>query len=176
MAIYLKLGKKASGFSDPVSSVSIAGKEVVEVSVKDASSPRTAAALRGGHVVRATKAEYLLYKKSLVTSTPVAETHKDDSEAIKNLKKQLGEVISERDELKAKNLELEDKVQELQDKPNVDDEPPIEDLVDFETMTSEELVEYYKENFEVDAKQIKAFEKLSQEKMVEELEKLETTD
>lgn len=168
MAIYVKLGEKANSFSDPITGVNLAGKEVIQISQIQANSPKTRSALRGGHLLRATSAEFAAFKKTSenLKTSPVVLDKKLTSKEEQNYLNRIAELESENRKLKV----------ELDDSKNPDDKNPVNEdpILDFEAMSESELVAFYSENFEVSEKQIKAFEKLSIEKKIEELESLES--
>ena len=58
---YIKLGPRAESFSDPVTDLSLAGKEVRELTPKMASSARIKGAISGGHLSIATEQDYKVF-------------------------------------------------------------------------------------------------------------------
>jgi len=118
MAKYVKLGDKAESFFDPFSRLSLAGKDVKQLTGKAISSNRVRVSLLGGHLSHASEAEF---------------------------------------------IEVGGKVEK---------ESIIETIESKFGTTAEELLAYYKDNFEVKAADIRNFKKLSLQEMVDELIKL----
>jgi len=171
MAIYLKLGENADSFSDPVTRLNMAGEEVAEVSAKQVNSSRTKRALRGGHLQRASSNDYKAWQKKVKART-VEETDKPITDG--DVMKKLDRLDARVKELQNENQELKVKLDEATTENNPDDDG--EEIVDFEAMDETELQDYYEGNFQVTAKQKKAFEKLSVEDKIKELESLESSE
>lgn len=165
MVIYVKLGEKAASFSDP-SGFNIAGDQVLPLTDAQQRSKKTSAAIKGGHLIRSTRTEYEASKKQedLYKSTSVQATGLSASEIEKEnrlLREQLAEAKAQNVDL---TIKLEGKDGEAED-----------DKTDFDSMDNDQLLEYYKENFEVTEKQVKLFSKLSKEEKVTELISIENS-
>jgi hypothetical protein len=165
MSILVKLGKKASSFYDPATLVALSGRDVVEITDNQAKSLKVVRALGGGHLVRATKFELQSFQNFLKESTPgvVPVSTKDTDKLIASLKEQLANKIGENAELKQQLSEVSN--QEISDEESA-----------FDSMGDEELVEYYKSNYQISAKELKAFEKLETSEKITELKSLEEVD
>ena len=164
MVIYVKLGEKAASFSDPLSGFNIAGSQVLPLTDAQQKSKKTATALKTGHLTRSTRTEYDASMKEeggfkTIAIQASGLSNKDMEKENQLLREQLAQA-------NAKNLDLTIKLEGKQ----VEDENT---APDFDNMEEPELVEYFKEHFEVNEKEVKAFNKLSKEEKVAELIRIE---
>lgn len=168
MAIYVKLGKKADSFSDPITGFNISGNQVSVLSDSDGKSGKIKSALLGGHLVRASQTDYKAWAKHIEQTSVKAEMPKTDKDSQK-------EILSLKEQLAKANQKIIALTQELDSlKAGDDTDLDLDEKVDFSAMTDEELVGFYEENYQVTKAQLKAFDKLTTEQKVEELEKLDT--
>lgn len=145
---YLKLGEKATQFYDPKTGLHILKGDVKEVEDSVLSSEKVASAIKGGHIQKVGEFEFQQAKKKKLTQ-PIS---KGDDVDIKKLEKELS---SKNETIDKQELELENLRKEIEALKAA--KKTIEEMGD------DELVEYLKENFEVEAKDIKDFKKLNTE-------------
>lgn len=80
---YYKLGSQAHSFSDAVSGVHIANKQVAEVDISDVRKSKVLSkAIEGGHIVSATEKEFQAQfpVNSTESTPPVIEPTEDDDD------------------------------------------------------------------------------------------------
>lgn len=88
MSKYLTLGEKAQSFHDPITGVNLSSKgEVVEISVKEAKSKRIITALKGGHLVAASKDMFDHYQTTTgkKPAKPAKPTEEEDDVVVTNI-------------------------------------------------------------------------------------------
>lgn len=164
MAKYFKVGKKASNFSDPYTGYNIAGHEVKAATTKQMASPKFKRALTAGHIVTASDKDFKNFKdkddaaKKAIIKPEQSTSTKELQESVKQLSSRVNTVMGENENLKNEIEELKSRI------------PPEKALGD---MDDPELVEFYKKNYEVEEKELKAFEKLSTKDKVLELKSFE---
>ena len=147
---YLKLGEKARGFHDPASGVLLSGKMVVEVNNRQAKASKVKRALLGGHLVIVDQEEYKAWRKFEASTRTDIQT----STLIDNK-----ELESENQDLRNRVEELEHTVEELKgivEELQLEEDPKKES--DFDSMTEGDLIDFYSEHYEVNKKEMKAFE------------------
>jgi len=129
---FVKCGIKALSFACPYSGFNVSRGQVKELTtIEQRRSNKIKAALRGGHLEKATEAEHEAYLESL---NPTKDKKKKDAAPEPTLKEELME------------------------------------------KTKADLTEYYKSNYEVSDDDVKGFEKLNHDDMVEELIELAEED
>lgn len=160
---YVKLGEKAENFSDPISGFTIVGTQICLLTDGQEKSPKVKSAIKGGHLVLASKKEYLEYSVRAKADNLKSTVVKFDE--LKSLKDKVGILESQVSEKEGIIQEL--KVQ-LEDKKILEEEPESK----FTKMTDAQLVEYYKNNFEVGPAEIKDFKSLPITQKIAELEEL----
>lgn len=156
MAKYVKLGKKAASFADPYSELTLAGKDVKELTPKQQVSPKVQRALLGGHLVTATKEEFETWSKK--------ESGFKAEVAVKKTA-EMNKLKTENEELKGRIAELEEAMGKKAPEKAPEDK--------FSGMVEQELIKYYKDNYEVTKEEVATFKKLEKTEMVVELVKLE---
>ena len=175
--MYVKLGQKAESFSDPISRFEIAGPEVKELSKSQRASLKTARAITGGHLAHASKEEFEAWEKEskkaiakMASSSKVeAGSDKELKKQIKILDEEIEDLTKEVKDLTEENETLKEEIAEL--KESTDDE------IDYDKFeTKDDLVDHYKDTYEVDDDAIKKFSKLSRDAMVAELIELAKED
>ena len=159
MAKYVKLGPKASNFSDPYSRLNLAGPEIKRMNQKHQTSGKVKKAFQGGHLAVATKTEYDEWE--LINEKNLRNVSADPDIKLRRLQEQLAET-------KAENAKL---VAELKSKKEPD-VPTRED--ELHELNKADLVDLYKDTYELSDEDIEIFTKLTKDGMVEELLKLES--
>lgn len=162
MNIFVKLGDNAHSFSDPISGFSIVKGEVLILDDRSQKSQKVKSALKGGHLVRSSKSEFDDFKTVMGIKQKTVIDNSNEKELKELLKAE-----------KEKNALLMAKLDELSVQKEVDDKKDQSNLIEFSSMSDDELVNYYSETFDVTAKQVSAFKKLSKDEKVAQLEKLE---
>lgn len=148
---YLKLGPKAKSFADQSSGVILSGKMVIEVKQSQTIRAKVAAALRGNHLEYATEKDFkawLKFRDSKKVKTLPNASNKDLLKRLEALEKENAELVDENAELK------------------IPKDPLLE-------MTKAELADHYNDGWEVSEEELVDFNKLSKDEMVDFINKLD---
>lgn len=176
--MYVKLGKNAENFSDPMSGFTIIGKEVKELSKSQAASPKVRRALTGGHLAHSNKDEFEEFEKAESKANKeikIDEKNPLDSKTEKSLKARIAELEKENEDLKEEVKEKDEQIEVLEDQIEVLENGE-KDEVNFEEKTKDELVKYYEDNYEVSEDDVKDFSKKNKDDMIAYLKSLETEE
>jgi hypothetical protein len=146
--MYLKLGKKASIFHDQTSGLLLRNGEVIEYNKTQ--TKRIVSALQGGAIVEIQESEYNALKQKWDATNPVAAAQK---------RKKIQEAV--KSEPKKDNADEEDTDEGTDTEDTGEDSSGKEALKKkLLAMSHENLLAYYKENFQVGDEEEKDFVKL----------------
>lgn len=136
MAKYVKLGKQASSFFDPVTRLSLVPGQVCKVPLGANTSQVYTTAIKNLHIVPAAEEEFEEYEES------VADKKEEEAKTSKKKKKELAAKPEEDEDDEEDDEEDEEDEDEDEDPAATEDDEEDEDDVD--TMTKAELVEALK--------------------------------
>jgi len=161
---YVKLGPKADVFMDIETHLTVTKGQVVLLTLRNERSKRIQKALRGGHLVSASKDEYVAYRDTL---EPLS-----DDEIIKDHESEMGKKATEIKKLKAKIIDLE--------KENASQKDEILELKatgdEFEDMTNPELVDYINNTWKLTDEDKKAIKKFRKQELLDYIKENQEPD